>query len=349
MTLSIRPAVTASPDYPFAPVNAPIKLDQNEAAHDFPAHLKAKVLEKIAAAEWNRYPDLNSESIAASIGKFEQWPNDGIVVTTGSNVLISLLTQLAGIGQRVVTAKPNFALYALGANLLGATLIEVPLLPDYTMDMAGLQAASEQGVGVLYLPQPHAPTGSSLGMDAFETLVRARPNWVVVIDEAYHQYAGTDARSVARAHPNVVILRTFSKAWGLAGLRMGYALTSAHIASQLQKLVPPFASSILQAATLEVALANPSYVEQGVALAVAERERMQVALKAHPSWVALPSAANFILIRTPDAKRAREQLLAKGVLIRRQDSNVTLEGCIRVTIGQPHENDAFIAAAMLAS
>jgi histidinol-phosphate aminotransferase len=346
MTLPIRPAVLSSPEYPFNPIDAPVKLDQNESPDDFPSELKRHVLERLQTAPWNRYTDLHSDGLCAAIGAHEEWPADGVVVTTGSNVLIPLLTQLTGLGRRVVSVKPAFALYALGARLLDVALTEVPLRPDFSLDMDGLLAALRGGEpGVLFLAVPHAPTGAGASRDDIATLVDAAAGWLVVIDEAYCHFAGRDFRDLARAHPNVVLLRTFSKAWGLAGLRLGYLMASRDVAANLKKLVPPFATSVLQTVAAEVALAHPEVMRERVRRTVAERERVFAALTRHPRWTTTPSQANFLLIRTPDPAAAHAHLLARGVLLRRQDGLFGLEGCIRVTIGTPEENDRFLAAA----
>lgn len=350
MTSPIRGAVIASPEYPFKPVEAKFKLDQNESSEDFPSELKATVLQRLAQVSWNRYPDLHSDAVAQAIAAYEAWPAAGVVVTTGSNVLIALLTQLAGIGQRVITVKPNFALYALGANLLDAQLTEVPLRPDLSIDRDALISAIQApggGTGVIYLPVPQPPSGSLASMDDIIAIVEAAHGWLVVIDEAYFQFSGRDHKELARAYPHVVLLRTFSKAWGLAGLRVGYALAPDGLARQLRKLVPPFATSVLQTVAVQVALANPGYVAARVAAVVAERERLYQALQKHPTWQVYPSHANFLLIRTPDAEQAFKQLLEHGVLVRRQDSYHGLEGCIRISLGTRAENDAFLAAAGL--
>lgn len=355
MKLPVRDAVVNSPDYPFAPVTAIHKLDQNEAAQDFPAALKALVLQRLAETEWHRYPDLNSETLAADIARYERWPADSTVVTTGSNVLIALLIQLAALGGTVLTVKPNFALYGLDAKLLGSALVEVPLREDLSTDIdaliAAMQARPVTGgapAGVIYLPRPHAPTGSLCGLEELERLAEASaPGWLLVIDEAYHHFAETHALELARRRPHVLLLRTFSKAWGLAGLRLGYALASDGVARQLRKLVPPFAVSTLQTLAAQVALDNPAYMHDGVATTIRERERVLAALQQHPSWRAVPSQANFLLIRTPNAEAAYQQLLDQGVLSRRQDSYFGLQGCIRISIGSPEANDAFLAAAGL--
>ncbi|PZO11780.1 MAG: histidinol-phosphate aminotransferase [Burkholderiales bacterium] len=352
MTLPIRPAVLHSPDYPFSPVNAPVKLDQNESFADFPHELKAIALQRMHDLPWHRYTDLNAEALSAAIAAHDGWAASGTVVTTGSNVLIALLIQLCALGGRVVTVKPNFALYALDAKLLGASLTEVPLRTDMSLDMDAVIAslggtAGEGPHGVIYIPRPHAPTGSLCALDELERLAQACPGWLLVVDEAYHQFAPDDARELALRHAHVVLLRTFSKAWGLAGVRLGYALASDAVARQLRKLVPPFGVSLMQSVCAQVALEHPAYVQERVILTLRERERLATALQAHPTWRALPSHANFLLIRTPDAAAAHAALLTQGVLVRRQDSLPGLQGCIRVTVGTVDENSAFLRAAGL--
>ena len=350
----VRPAVLASPDYPFSPITAPIKLDQNESFADFPDELKGLALERLRQLPWHRYTDLNAEALCEAMARHESWSAEGTVVTTGSNVLIALLIQLSALGGgRVVTVKPNFALYGLDAELLGATLTEVPLRDDTSIDIDAVIAAlgtspGPAPQGVIYLPRPHAPTGSLCELDELERLAQASGHgWLLVIDEAYHHFTEHDARELARRHPHVVLLRTLSKAWGLAGLRMGYALASDGVARQLRKLVPPFGVSVLQTVCAQVALEHPGYVKERVAQTLRERERLFTALQGHPSWRPLPSHANFLLVRTPDAAQAHAQLLAGGVLVRRQDRLHGLQGCFRVTVGTVEENDAFLRAAGL--
>jgi histidinol-phosphate aminotransferase len=352
MTFSIRKAIVDSAEYPFKYVDAAIKLDQNESPDDFPPELKAEVLRRLSLTPWNRYPDLNAEQLCRQIAEYESWPEEGVVVTTGSNVLISLICQIAGIEQRVLTVKPSFALYALDARLLGAEVTEVPLLDDFSVDVAGLTStigsvaasgASEKGV--IYLPQPQAPTGGTVAMSDLRTLAENSAGWLLVLDEAYGDFSESDCKTIAADYPHVIILRTFSKSWGLAGLRLGYALTSKTVASSLRKVAPPFAVSVLQTVAAQVALSNPTYMRDRSRAIIEERERVYQSLKRHPTWEVFASQTNFLLIRTPDAAAAFDGLLRQGVLVRRQDSYHGLEGCIRVTVGAPHENDAFIAAA----
>jgi len=346
---SVRPEVRRTPAYPFTPIDAAVKLDQNESPYDFPADLKRLAVERAVTRAWNRYPDIHADTLREAIGRYENWDPKGIVVTPGSNVIIKLLTEMSGIGQTVLTVKPTFAVYELEAMMLGARLQEVPLNEDFTLPVDALrEELGRAGPGVFYITEPHAPTGALNDEAHVKSLVSAASasgQWVTVVDEAYHQYSGSDYRELVRGHDDRLSLRTFSKAWGLAGLRLGYALTTPALATELQKLVPAFNVNALTQAAVEVALEHPGYVRERAEEAIRERARVLQELQKHPSWQVIPSRTNFLLVRTPDATEAYRALIEHGVLTRRQDSGFMLGGCLRVAIGTPDENDRFLRAA----
>ncbi len=343
----VRSAVRRAPAYPFTPISARIKLDQNESGYDFPLELKQLAVEKMLHANWNRYPDMHADGLRDKIAARVGWDAQGVVVTPGSNVLIHALAQVAGIRQRVLSVSPAFSLYALSGTLLDAELTEVPLETDFGLPTAQLEQELQRGgPGVLFLAEPHAPTGALHSLKDIKRVVDAADgNWIVVLDEAYQEYSGRTHLEFLQK-PNVCILRTFSKAWGLGGVRLGYLLANPALAEHVQKIVSPFNVSALNTAALEVALEQPEYVQIRVAETISERTRVCQALESHPTWRVYPSHANYHLIRTLDAKRAHSQLLERGILVRLQDSYPGLEGCIRVAIGTPAENTEFIQAAL---
>jgi histidinol-phosphate aminotransferase len=342
--MSIRSAVRAVPGYRLAPHEARIKLDQNESPYDLPAELRERALERLRSASLNRYPDLHADRVRRRIAELEDWPEAGVVVAGGSNVLIQGLVILAGIGQRVLTVTPTFAVYALQANLLGADLTEVPL-GGTEVPLDALLTELAHGTGVHFMTDPMAPTGNAIGGERVERLVRAGgERWLSVIDEAYGPFAGSDHRALVRRAPGALSLRTLSKAFGLGGVLLGYALAAPEVATELQKTVLPFSVSALQSAVAEVVLDDPAYVAARVQEAIRERERMARELAAVPGVRVFPSAANFLLLHVGDAARAFASLLAQGVLVRRQDHLPGLDGCLRVSVGTPDENDAAVEA-----
>ncbi|HSM93312.1 MAG TPA: histidinol-phosphate transaminase [Anaeromyxobacteraceae bacterium] len=342
---AFKPHLANVADYPYTKVDARIKLDQNESPEDFPAPLKQRALERLATLPWNRYPDLGGEEVRAALARHEEWPENGIVLSAGSNLLILALCSAAN---RVLDTAPAFPYYKGGAVAAGTPWEAVPLLDGFDLPLEELLAKMEPSrPGVLFLPNPHGPTGRLFEPSGIEQLADCarETGWILIVDEAYHAFSGTDFRPLARANPNVGVLRTFSKSWSLGGIRAGYLLASPKVAAVAAALLPPFRIPAHTAAILLTALESPGYVAPMVERIRAERERLFAALSKHPRWKPYPTGANYILIRTPDAKAAYDRLLAKGILIRRQDHYRGLEGCIRVTVGSPAENDAFLAAA----
>lgn len=349
MTQSIRKAVKDTPAYPFQAIDVPVKLDQNENPYDFPLELKQIVAERMLSLPFNRYPDLHADRLKAAIGNFENWNPEGVVVTPGSNVLLHQLTSLAGLRQKVLTVKPTFAVYTLEASILESELTLVPLNADFSLPVEALKAELQKGgPGLFYITEPHAPTGKLDSVEEVESLLEVAKEygWLSVIDEAYYQFGGNDFRYAVEKYGNVIITRTFSKAWGLAGLRLGYALSTVELATELQKVISAFNVNALTTLAVEVALENPGYVQKIAEEQCSERDRMIEALQKHPTWKVYPSSTNFFLIRTPNASEAYQSLIDHGVLVRRQDSGFMLEGVLRVSVGKPEENDRFLQAAM---
>jgi len=341
---AFKPHLAEVADYPYAKSDARVKLDQNESPEDLPPEVKSRALARLATLPWNRYPELHAEDVRAALARHESWPEEGVVLSPGSNLLVLALAQAA---RSVLDTVPAFPYYRGAAVAAGTPWQGVPLEQDFGLPREKLLAALDGPPGVLFLPVPHAPTGRLFAAPDVEALARraGERGWVMVVDEAYHAFAGTDFRPLARAQPHVAILRTFSKAWCLGGIRAGYLLGSARVASVARALLPPFCLPAHTTAILLSALESPGYVAPLVERIRAERERVREALSHHPAWRPYPSAGNFILVRTPDAAAAHRKLLAAGILVRRQDHYPGLEGCIRISVGTRAENDAMLAAA----
>jgi histidinol-phosphate aminotransferase len=341
---AFKPHLASVADYPYSKFEARVKLDQNESPEDFPAELKARAVERIASLSWNRYPELHAEDVRAAIARHEGWPEEGVVVSPGSNLLVLALAEAAA---SVIDTSPAFPYYKGSAVASGTPYRAVPLGDGFALPTTGLLAALDAAPGVLFVPNPHGPTGRLFDAADLATLgerARAR-DALLVVDEAYHAFAGTDARPLARANPNVALLRTFSKSWCLGGIRAGYLLAAPKVAAVVRALLPPFCIPAHTGAILLTALESPGYVAPLLARIRAERDRLFAELSKHPEWKPYPSASNFILVRTKDAKAAHRKLLAAGILVRRQDHYPGLEGCIRLSAGTPAENDALLKAA----
>lgn len=344
---AFKPHIAAVPDYPYEHSPGTIKLDQNENPFSLPAELRKLLGSRLAELEFGRYPEAHAESAGAALASFEGWPAEGVVLAPGSNLLINAL---AAAANGVLDTQPSFAHYAIAAEIAGTPYQAVALGPDFSLPVAelGQRMLDASQPGICFLANPHAPTGKFFALEQIDTLaeIAERSGWILVVDEAYHDFAPQDYKRKALGRSQVAIMRTFSKGWGLAGVRIGYLLASPELAGIVRNLLPPFVLSAPAIAILEVCLENPGYVTETSEQIRRERERVYQSLLAHPNWRAYPSDTNFLLLRTPNAKAAFEALLQEGIVVRSQDHVPGLEGCLRVTIGTPEENDRFLAAAL---
>ena len=342
--MSIRASVRDLARYHFTPRTSSVKLDQNEGPSDLPEAVREAALERLRSAAWHRYPELHPRTLEEAIAARHDWDPDGVVVSNGSNVLLQALVIVAGIGQSVLTVTPTFAVYGMQARLLAADLIEVPLEgAGFALPVDGLRAAMAGRRGIAFLPNPAAPTGNVHPRRELTAVIeRGGDDWLVVLDEAYGEFAGTDHLDLVAAHPHAISLRTFSKAFGLAGVRIGYALMSPDLAADVRKGLLPFSLSSLQTAVAMAALQHPEYVEERVMQARGERERLLAGLASLPEVEPMPSRTNFVLFRVPDADAVYRGLLERDIAVRRQDHLAGLHGCLRVTAGAPAETDAFL-------
>lgn len=341
--MSIRPRIRAMSGYQFRAQPAKVKLDQNELPFGLTEPLLAEFLEQVRSIAVNRYPDLEATALRTRLSEIFDWPLEGIVVTPGSNVLIRCLVIAAGIEQAVLLPTPTFSVYRDQARMLGADLIEVPMLPGFQLPVEGLLQAMSGRQGVLFVANPAAPTGNLHPLAEIEDLIAgAGAAWTVVIDEAYCQFADSDLSGLARKR-GVVSLRTLSKAFGLAGVRLGFALTTPELGRELRKTVIPFSVSELQQAAALTLLDHPDVVRQRVAQVVSERRRLFSELERMQGVHPFPSVTNFILFRVPAAERVLAHLADDGIAVRSQTGPYT-PGCLRVSVGSAHENDAFLAA-----
>jgi histidinol-phosphate aminotransferase len=341
---AIRPEVLGVSAYTLEPLEAAVKLDQNENPFELPDAIKRGIVERVLALGWNRYPEFVPVGLIDALSRFTGWTVKGIVVGNGSNELIQAALMITlGPGRTITIPQPTFTLYGLMATTLGATVRNVPLNHDMTFDVEALSAAASDSE-VVVLCSPNNPTGTVLALEDVARIAESA-NGLVILDEAYHEFSGGSACSLLERHDNVMLLRTFSKAMAMAGLRFGYMLTNPEIAAEIVKAKLPYNVNIFTIAAVQTVLDNPGIMDESVQAVIVERSRMEAALAALAGVETFPSEANFILIRTRHpARRIFDALYRKGVLVRDVSRYPQLERALRVTVGTPEENDRFMAA-----
>lgn len=338
------------------PAQQLVELGSNENAWG-PSPRVLEALSEISVAELFRYPDPLVAQLRNQLAAMHQVSAEEIVVGNGSHEILMQLAQIFCVpGDELIYSQFGFAVYPIAARAVGATPIAAKAhdaAADMPLghDLAAMLAAITARCRLICLANPNNPTGTWLTIDELRAFLQAVPAEVpVVIDEAYIEYANApglqSAMSLRAEFPNLMITRTFSKAYGLAGLRIGYVVAHQEITSLINRLRESFCVNALALRAASLALDDAAHLGKVVAATVSERERVRTALQAQGLNV-LPSQSNFLLIDfAHDATRIEAALLASGVVVRPMQA-YGLPNCLRVTIATPVENDRFIQALAL--
>jgi histidinol-phosphate aminotransferase len=345
----VRPEVRALAAYHVPEPGARVKLDAMENPYPWPGELLPAWLEALRGVEANRYPDAAARALKARLREAMGVPAGAeVVLGNGSDELIQLLlVALAGPGRVVLAPEPTFVMYRQIAGALGLRFVGVPLLPgDFALDTGAIVRAivAEDPVCV-FLAYPNNPTGNLFAREDVVRVLEASRG-VVVVDEAYAPFARASFLADLPSHPRLLVMRTFSK-MGLAGLRLGWLAGDPAWVRELEKVRLPYNVNTLTQLSALFALAHLDVLERQSARVRAERAVLEARLAALPGVAVWPSRANFLLLRVP-AGRARptwERLRAAGVLVKSLDgAHPLLADCLRVTVGTPEENAAFLDA-----
>src|SRR6266404_6033048 len=243
---SIKTRVRELRPYALRPDVARVKLNQNENPWDTPVKIKQETLRRISECAWSRYPNFTPRRLHERLAEFSGWTANGIVAGNGSNELIqALLMVTVGEGKRVLINEPTFALYRQITTVLGGEVISLPLNADLSYDVRALRdAVRDLQPEVTIVCSPNNPTGCVLSDDDLRLLLKTA-NGLDVVDEAYQEYAENSVVPVLRQHENLVVLRTFSKAMAMAGLRAGYLLAAPQLTSEIRKAVLPYNLNVI--------------------------------------------------------------------------------------------------------
>ncbi|HEX8796859.1 MAG TPA: histidinol-phosphate transaminase [Polyangiaceae bacterium] len=353
-TTLLRPELAELAAYvPAAPVGVRAKLDANEAPPNPSERLRDVVARAVGRTALERYPDARGVELKTRIAERTGARVEDLLVGSGSDEVIALLlTAFArprpGAPQTVVLAvSPTFVMYRVTARAHGHKVIEVPLDGSWDLDVGGMRRAIEMArPSVVFVASPNNPTGNRMSDDRVEALLSAAGDALVVLDEAYVDYAGESRRSWRVRHERLAILRTLSKL-GLAALRVGWLEADEALVREVDKVRQPFNVSATSQAVASAVLADAwGEVMAHVSRVAAERDRLAAAVRAMPGFSVTESAANFLWVETPGPAAATyESLLRRGVLVRSfHASGGRLARRLRVTVGTQAENDAFLEA-----
>jgi histidinol-phosphate aminotransferase len=335
--------------YHSAQVDVPVRLNTNESPYAPPTEFMSDWLEALAEADYNRYPDREASELRAVLGQRLGQPAARLFPANGSNeVLQTILLTYGGVGRRALVFEPTYALHAHLARITATEVVVGHRAESLAID---LDAASElierHRPAIVFVCTPNNPTGTVESREIVSELLRlvARYGGLLVVDEAYGEFAPWSALDLVDDSAPLVVVRTYSKVWSLAAVRLGFGVGPEWLVAELEKVVLPYHLSVPTQLAGRLALAHEREMEARVASLIEERGRLFAALSDLDGIAVFPSGANFLLFRVHgDGRAVWKSLLARGVLVRDFSRWPGLDECLRVTVGTPEENDAFLAA-----
>ena len=338
----IRDDLRAIPAYRAPQADAAIRLNTNESPWPPPKEFAAELAARLRSLDLNRYPDREARALREGLGARHGWPMGGTWAANGSNEIIqTLLLTFGGPGRSVLLFEPTYAMHSHIAHVTLTTVVRKDIPEPWTLDVTTVYSAvSFDPPALTFICSPNNPTGNAHPLSVVEAALEAGPG-LVVVDEAYGEFGGESARALLDKYERLVVIRSFSKSWRLAGARIGYMLAHPWLIDAIQVARLPYHLSALTQAAGEVALKHAQVILAGVAEIVAERDRLSKELERVPSVEVFHSDANFILFRTPvDGSSLWQQLADAGVLVR--DFSQVIPRALRVTVGTGNQNADFV-------
>jgi histidinol-phosphate aminotransferase len=318
-----------------------VKLDGNENLYG----PSPRVLQALAThAGYHIYPDPDQRGVRAALAGYTGVPAEHIVAGAGSDELIDLIARaLLAPGDAIVDLVPTFGMYSFTASVCGAHVIDVPRRPDFTVDTDAVAAAIDDRTKIIFAASPNNPSGNRLSRAEIDALLDLPV--LVILDEAYVEFSGGSYAQLVPERDNLVVLRTFSKWAGLAGIRAGYGIMPVELAQTLMAIKPPYNVNVPAEVALLTSLEDQEALQANVTRIVQERERLADLLRAVPYLEPRPSEANFILCRVTrgSARTLRDRLRERGIFLR-YFGRAGLEDCIRISVGRPEHTDALLTA-----
>ena len=346
MTIEPRDDLALMAGYHSPQVDVAVRLNTNEAPEPPPEGFAAALAEEMAVLEWNRYPDRSYRALREAIADHHGVDPAQVFAANGSNeVLQTLCLAYGGPGRSVAVFEPTYVLHSHIARITGTAVATGARTEDMALDLVEVRRVlAEAEPAITFLCSPNNPTGM-LDDEATVREVLSLAPGLVVVDEAYGQFAPWSALDLVDDDRPLVVTRTYSKTWSLAAVRLGYLIGPRSIVAQLDQVVLPYHLDVVKQAAGRLALGFDDAMRSRVAALVEERGRLVARLSELPVTV-WPSAANFVLFRPQerDGTAVWQALLDQSVLVRDCSSWPRLDGCLRVTIGTRAEDDAFLAA-----
>ena len=327
-------------------IPAEVMISANENPCDVPLEVRREVEHAVRKLPLNRYPDPLANDLRDLIAEANGLDRDQVIIGNGGDeLLFNLALAWGGPGRTFLNFPPTFSVYRNNAQLTNTAVVDIPRKPDFTLDEdAIIERLSRGDIDYAIVCSPNNPSGNLAANEFVKRMCQAS-DALVMVDEAYFEFSRFTARPLLDQFENLVILRTFSKAFSLAGARLGYLLGSERVVNEFKKVRQPYSVDAVSQAAACVIYEHRAVFEKGIDQIIEERARLLVELGAMDGVEAFPSDSNYILFRLADridAGAVWQRLLDGGILIRDFSRSPGLEGCMRVSVGLPEENTRFL-------
>lgn len=328
------------------PVEKIVRLDTNTSPFK-PKSALALAARRLEKLEVNQYPDTSYHDLRTAISKYTGKGIDRFVITNGADEGLDIMTKvLIDEGDEVILPTPTYSMYRIASQIMGAKVRTVPRRGgDFGLDVEAILERVNSRTKIIFVCNPNNPTGNHTPEAEIETLAK-RSGVVVAVDEAYFEYCGQSALELTDRLENVIVCRTLSKAFSLAGARVGYLVAKRETVDQLNIVRPPNSLTVVSLLLGQAALEDLSEMRKHVAATVSERERLIAEMRQVDGVEPFPSVTNFVLFRLrtqEEAEKVHARLMGKGLVLRNPAGVKGIEGCLRTTVGTPEVNDRLLA------
>lgn len=338
-----RPELETIKPYKVQNYKSLIKMDANESPFNIPEKISCLFIEKAGKLDYNRYPDPLCDRVRELLAdKYLLKKKNFLVGNGGDEIIYYLLLSYGGLNRRAVSLTPTFSVYGIYSSATYTEFIEIERNDEFGIGREQFDKIIEAKPGIVFICNPNNPTGTELSLEAIDNLTENLPESLIIIDEAYGEFSGVNhAKLISKG--NVAILKTFSKAFSLAGMRIGYIISSREIISNLIKVKLPYNVNIASQELAKICLENEKEFEQNVKELVSGRQFIFDELSRTEGVTPYPSGANYVFFKLQeDTKEIFEGLIGKGILVRPFFDDKRISNCLRVTVGTMEQNEQFL-------
>jgi histidinol-phosphate aminotransferase len=322
---------------------ADVMISANENPCPVPEAVQAQIAQAVAGVSMNRYPDPLANKLRTKIAQAWGYSKEYVLLGNGGDeLLFNIALAWGGPGRTMLTTPPTFSVYEANATLTQTKVVAIKRKEDFSLDEAAILARVAQGdIDYVTITSPNNPTGNCASIDFLKTLLEAT-DALVMVDEAYGEFGGESIIPLLDSYKNLVVLKTFSKAYSLAGVRLGYIMANPEVIQEFIKVRQPYSVDAISQTIGEVVYENRALLQPQIDEIITQRSVLTEQLANLPGVEVFPSEANFILVRLPQADAVWQQLFDSGILVRDFSHSAGLEGCLRITVGTEAENTRLI-------